>query len=56
LIIQDSWPLNAAIHGKSWIKSSIAGLVSEVKVTSVTAKGVTLEIVLIEAEVKRDVP
>ena len=40
---------------KQWVRSPIAGLVSEVKVKSVTAKGVTLEIVVLEEEVKRNV-
>jgi hypothetical protein len=53
--IQDERLFNAATLEKQWVKSPIAGLVSEVKVKSVTAKGVTLEIVLLEEEVKREV-
>jgi hypothetical protein len=50
LVIQDSRPFNSATLEKQWVKSPIAGLVSEVKVKSVTAKGVTLEIVILEEE------
>jgi multidrug resistance efflux pump len=55
LTIQGAKSSKAATLEKQWVKSPIAGLVSEVKVKSVTAKGVTLEIVLLEEEVKRDV-
>jgi membrane-bound metal-dependent hydrolase YbcI (DUF457 family) len=53
LTIQGARASKASTLEKQWVKSPIAGLVSEVKVKSVTAKGVTLEVVLLEEEVKR---
>ena len=35
---------------KQWVKAPVAGLVSDVRITAVTTKGVTLEVVLLEGE------
>ena len=53
--LNDTYLVKTATLEKQWVRSPIAGLVSEVKVKSVTVKGITLEIVLLEEEVKRDV-
>jgi membrane-bound metal-dependent hydrolase YbcI (DUF457 family)/biotin carboxyl carrier protein len=50
LTIQGAKSSKAATLEKQWVKSPIAGLVSEVKVKSVTVKGITLEIVLLEED------
>jgi hypothetical protein len=54
LTIQGAKSLKAATLEKRWVKSPIAGLVSEVKVKSVTPFAVTLEIVILEEDVRRD--
>jgi multidrug resistance efflux pump len=38
----------AASLEKQWVRSPIAGLVSEVRVKSVTVKGIALEVVLLQ--------
>lgn len=45
----------AASLEEQWVRSPMAGLVSEVRVKSVTVKGVSLEVVLLEHQVKREV-
>ncbi len=45
----------AASLEKQWVRSPLAGLVSEVRVKSVTVKGITLEVVVLEQETKRSV-
>jgi hypothetical protein len=46
-------PLRAAkgvILEKQWLRSPLAGLVSDVRVKSVTGKGVSVEVVILEEE------
>lgn len=38
---------------KQWVKAHVSGLVSDVRLTEVTTRGVTLEVVLLEEKVQK---
>ena len=48
LTVKGARAATSAVLEKQWVRSPLAGLVSEVRVKSVTAKGITLEVVLLE--------
>ena len=51
LTVKGARAARSAVLERQWVRSPLAGFVSEVRVKSVTAKGITLEVMLLEAKV-----
>ena len=52
MTVKGAQAARSAVLENQWVHSPVAGLVSEVRVKGMPAKGITLEVVPLEAEVK----
>jgi hypothetical protein len=50
LTVKGARAAKSVILEKQWLRSPLAGLVSDVRVKSVTGKGVSVEVVILEEE------